>query len=134
MNTCSKCGGEGTLKFWFLIEKVCDRCEGSGRDGITPFQFAQQIVEQRRPDNFPIEQELYGFDVGKQEITLVEVNKSAFPCKMVYPFWFVGGPDSERPYSVATVILSPEEWQQVLEGEMPWPDDLPDPHSLVPID
>jgi len=55
-----------------------------------------------------------------KEIRLLEITPQTFPAGAVLSFYFP--PDEEFPYAMIIAEIRPEEWQQVLRGEIPLPE------------
>lgn len=54
------------------------------------------------------------------KIRLIEVNRNGFPIGRIEAFYF--SPSEEVPFKTYLADVTPEEWQQILSGEIPLPD------------
>jgi hypothetical protein len=54
------------------------------------------------------------------EIRLLEINSETFTTGMVQSFYFP--PSDEIPYAMLLAEVTPEEWQRVLQNEIPLPE------------
>lgn len=55
-----------------------------------------------------------------KKIRLIEVNRNGFPTGRIEAFYFA--PSEEVPFKTYLADITPEEWQQVINGEIPLPE------------
>jgi hypothetical protein len=55
-----------------------------------------------------------------ERIRLIEVNRNGFPTGRIEAFYFA--PSQEVPFKTYLADVTPEEWQQILSGEIPLPE------------
>ncbi len=70
---------------------------------------------------------------GDDEIRLVEVSGSLGSTGEVLPFRFTARPDQGIPYPSVVVLLSVDEWQDLLAGKLKLPPGWGEPSKLKKI-
>lgn len=70
---------------------------------------------------------------GEDEIRLVEVSGSLGTAGEVLPFRFTARPDLGVPYPSVVVLLSIEEWNDLLKGKLHLPSGWGDPSLLTKL-
>lgn len=85
----------------------------------------EQVVSHLVRSHFEIEdaidQIVWLRNGDEQEIHLIEVNRNTFPTGSVEVFYFAPSPDVPFPVRVADV--TPQEWEQVQNGQIHLPGD-----------
>lgn len=84
----------------------------------------EKAVEFMVKDNFEVEDGLERIIWLRRgagdKIRLIEVNRNGIPIGRVEAFYF--SPSKEVPFKTYLADITPEEWQQVLNGEIHLPD------------
>lgn len=70
---------------------------------------------------------------GNDEVRLVEVSGSLGSAGEVLPFRFTARPDQDIPYPSVVVLLSIDEWQDLLDGKLKLPPGWGEPSVLQKI-
>lgn len=83
----------------------------------------EKVVSQLVRSHFEIEEAIDQIvwlrDGDEQEICLIEVNCNTLPTGSVEVFYFAPSPDVPFPVRIADV--TPQEWEQVQNGQIPLP-------------
>lgn len=87
----------------------------------TVLEVAQELAKAHRAED-PETREVF-LASADDEVRLVEVSGAVGTTEggKILPFRFVQRPDLGVPYDSAVVLLSPDEWQEVLAGRLPLP-------------
>jgi hypothetical protein len=98
------------------------------------FQVAEDLARAHRAED-PETQEVYlapGSE-SSAEVRLVEISGSLGGSGEVLPFRFAPRDDLDIPYASVVVLLSPDDWQRVQNGELQLPDGWGRPADLQKI-
>ncbi len=85
------------------------------------FQTAKELANAHRKADPSIQLVLLIPDPKEVEIKLVEVSKSAPTSGDVFPFRFDPRPDLNIHFASVVIILSPDEWNEVQNGQLALP-------------
>jgi len=82
----------------------------------------ESVVEKLVREHFELEEKLekiIWIKSNKPEIRLIEVNSETFTTGDVQSFYFP--PSDDIPYDLKLAEVTPDEWQKVLQNEIPLP-------------